>query len=63
MKTKIVEHLAGNARSAILEARGEADSMISTYPEFRDHLKGAGLDLQCLREKLEEALKYIELLT
>ena len=54
MKTKIVEHIAGNAWLAIREADSVAAELRAKHP---------GLDLSVLREKLAAALKLVELLT
>ena len=65
MKTKIVEHIAGNALHAVREAQGEAANMRDRYPDiFADTVsQGAGLDFAVLREKLTEAAKLLALLT
>lgn len=63
MKNKIVKHLAGNVRHELQEARGEAVNLRDKYPDaLGNTLDGIGLDFQVLREKLDEALKLIELL-
>ena len=64
VKTKIVEHIVGNALHALKEAQGEAANMRDRYPNLlADHKnEGVGLDFAVLREKLEEAAKLLELL-
>lgn len=64
MKTKIVEHIAANARFAICEAQGEAVNMCDKYRELKNTIdNGIGLDMAVLREHLEKAEKLISLLT
>lgn len=64
MKTKIVEHIAGNALHAVREAQGEAVNMRDRYPQLANTMEnGIGLDFAVLREKLEEASKLLDLLT
>lgn len=63
MKTKIVEHIAGNALHAVREAQGEAADMRDRYADMlADTSKGAGLDFAVLREKLSDAEKLLKLL-
>lgn len=64
MKTKIVEHIAGNALHAVREAQGEAANMRDRYAHvLADASQGAGLDFAVLREKLAEAETLLDLLT
>ena len=64
MKTKIVEHIAGNAAHAISQAGLEAVNMRDKYANLLgDNSKGIGLDFAVLLEKLREARELIELLT
>ncbi len=64
MKTKIVEHIAGNALRAVRQAEGEAANMRDKYPFLADTTsQGIGLDFAVLREELDEAAKLLGLLT
>jgi len=64
MKTKIVEHIVGNALDIVMACEVEVVNMRDKYPDvFVDRLAGAGLDLACLREKLVEAKRMLDLLT
>ena len=63
MKTKIVEHIAGEARFEILQAQGEIVNMRDKYQELKNNLAGIGLDMEVLNEHLEKAEKMISLLT
>lgn len=64
MKTKIVNHIAGELQVELLDAQGEADNLRHKYPDvFVDKRKGAGLDLAVLTEKLAKAVKLVNLLT
>lgn len=63
MKTKIVEHIAGNAAHALNQADLEATNLRDKYAALlADSSKGIGLDFAVLREKLREARELIELL-
>lgn len=63
MKTKIVEHIAGNAAHALNQADAEAVNLRDKYANvLADNSKGIGLDFAVLREKLREARELIELL-
>lgn len=62
MKTKIVEHIADDIWSEIQSAKGEVENL-KTKPQFLNRREGVGLDLQVLSEKLDDALKLINLLT
>ena len=62
MKNKIVEHIANNARNELQGAIGEYKNMRDRYPELGQTSAGIGLDFQVMREKLNAALKLIELL-
>lgn len=64
MKTKIIEHIAANARFELCQAQGEAVNMCNKYRELQDTTtNGIGLDMAVLREHLEKAEKLISLLT
>ena len=64
MKTKIVEHIVGNALDIIMACEAEVVNMRDKHPDaFADRLAGAGLDLACLREKLVDAKQMLDLLT
>lgn len=64
MKTKIVEHIAGNAAHALNQADMEAANLRNRYSAILgDNSKGIGLDFAVLLEKLREARELIELLT
>ena len=63
MKTKIVEHIAGNARHALGEVEAEIVNIRDKYPDvFIDRNRGAGLDMAVLREKLKTAQDLLDLL-
>ena len=63
MKTKIVEHLAGEALHALNKADLEAVNLRDNNRNvFVDSRSGPGLDLSVLREELEKARRLIELL-
>lgn len=65
MKTKIVEHIAGNALHEVQQAQGEASNMRDRYANVLGdtHSQGIGLDFAVLREKLEAAATLLALLT
>lgn len=62
MKTKIVEYIAFETHCALCEAIGEVNEL-KNKPQFLNRREGVGLDLQVLSEKLDDALKLINLLT
>ena len=62
MKDKIVEHIAGNARHALDEVELEVVNLRDKNPQVFADMKGAGLDLQVLREKLKTAQDLVDLL-
>lgn len=63
MKTKIVEHIAGNARHALAEVEAEVVNLRDKYPSvFSNNSEGPGLDLAVLREKLKTAQDLLDLL-
>ena len=63
MRTRIVEHIAGNALHALREAEGEAANMRARHPLLSDATSaGPGLDLAVLREKLRSAIELVSLL-
>lgn len=64
MKTKVVEHIAGNALHAIRDALGDATNMRDRYADLlADTTKqGLGLDFAVLLEKLREAEQLLDLL-
>lgn len=59
IKLKIVEHLAGEAYSSLQEAHHECKELLNKFPNRSD---GIGLDLCCLLEDIEKAMKFTELL-
>ncbi len=61
MKTKIVEYLSGEAFFKLQEAKSEIDKLRG-YPALSNRHEGAGLDLCVLSEKVEAAIKLINLL-
>ncbi len=61
IKTKITEFIANEARHRMIEALNEVTTL-KKYPQFIDTSSGPGLDLMVLKDKLESALDYIELL-
>lgn len=64
MKTKIVEHIAGNALHELRGVEGEVVNLRDRNPDvFVDIKHGAGLDLMVIREKLKTACDLLELLT
>jgi hypothetical protein len=63
MKTKIVEHIAGEALHALREVESEAVNLRDKNPAvFADRSAGAGLDYAVMREKLKRAQDLLELL-
>jgi len=63
MKTKIVEHIASNARHALDEVEREVVNLLDTNPSVFSNACGcAGLDMAVLREKLKTAQDLIDLL-
>ncbi len=63
MKTKIVEHIAGDALHEIRKAIGELTEMRRKYSFLYNSTEvGAGLDAAVLMEQMKAAEKLIKLL-
>lgn len=63
MRTRVVKHIAQEARDEVLAAMAEAKNMADNYPELANRTKpGTGLDLAVLRETLVKADKLLKLL-
>jgi len=62
IKTKIVEHIAGNAMYELNIACGEMGNMRDKYTPLKAKQEGIGLDFQIVQEHIDEVRRFLDLL-
>lgn len=65
MKTKIVEYFATEIQAKLMDVSSELNDLRRNYPDLLGNKtdRGPGLDLAVAKEKLDAAMKLVNLLT